>query len=73
MKWKRFESLDSARPCWLCCWGTGRYKDVGYKKARDKLVVKTMLVTNYAACNYLPVTPARPVPGGVDEVPWLNA
>src|SRR6476620_1589239 len=22
---------------------------------------------------YLPVTPARPVPGGVDEVPWLSA
>lgn len=23
--------------------------------------------------NYLPVTPARPVPGGVEEVLWLSA
>src|SRR6476646_2768951 len=23
--------------------------------------------------SYLPVTPASPVPGGVDEVPWLSA
>src|SRR6478672_5120419 len=32
-----------------------------------------MSVTNFALQNYLPVTPAMPVPGGVDEVPWLSA
>jgi hypothetical protein len=32
-----------------------------------------MIGENKTGYSYLPVTPATPVPGGVDEVPWLSA
>src|SRR6185503_13508028 len=36
--------------------------------------LQTMRCTqNYLPVTYLPVTPATPVPGGVDEVLWLSA
>jgi hypothetical protein len=45
-------------------------KNDRYKKCS----LQIMTVTNYLTfTSYLPVTPTMPVPGGVDDVPWLSA
>jgi hypothetical protein len=63
--------FDSARPYQLCWLRSQRYTLIDKKCPLQRSLNKSP--AEIKATNYLPVTPATPVPGGVEEVLWLSA